>query len=285
MACKIVVNDVGHGVFIDVQTSNGRSAIIDCGGGDGDSDSVPLPATSPTGQLEPLDYLVLSHPHRDHIKHLPLLARLFYVEVLAHNRTISKEKLLEENEDALEPPNRECVETYYEYDAEYTASVPYEKSPTNPKWGDGTTMHCFCNHDESMGINDLSMAVFIVSGETAVLYGADLEQAGWEALLANPDFVSMLRKTKVLIASHHGRESGFCRDAFEYLHPLITIVSDGPVMGTSVTPRYDEVTDGIMFNGDKRRVLTTRKDEKVIIDIDDYGNLCIRFGLPPTVSC
>ena len=284
MACRVRVNDVGHGALIDVEASNGRRAIIDSGG-EGDPDSSPLHAMNTSGEQELLDYLVLSHPHRDHIKDLPLLAKLFYVKVLARNKTISQQKLLEENEDALEPSNRECVETYYEYDANYTGPVPYEESPTNPEWGDGTTMHCFFNSDESMGINDLSVAVFIVSGESAVLYGADLEQAGWEALLLDPGFVDLLSKTKVLVASHHGRESGFCRDAFEHFRPMITVVSDGPATGTSVTPLYDDVTDGAVVDGEKRKVLTTRKDETIVIEIDDDGKIDFRLESNPEANC
>ena len=132
MACRIRVNDVGHGALIDIETSNGRRAIIDCGG-EGDPDSSPLHAMNTSGEQEHLDHLVLSHPHRDHIKDLPLLARLFYVEVLTRNKTISQQKLLEENKKALEPSNRECVEIYYDYDANYTTPVPYEESPTNPE--------------------------------------------------------------------------------------------------------------------------------------------------------
>ena len=284
MACRITVHDVGHGVYIDVETSNGRRAIIDCGG-EGDPDQGPLSAMNYTGQRDVLDCLVLSHPNRDHIKYLPLLASMFDVKVLAHNRAITTEKLLEENEDVLEPPNRECVEVYYEYDTKYIHPVPYEDSPSNPEWGDGCTLHFFCNDDEDMSVNDLSMVVFIVSGGSAVLYGADLEQEGWEALLENPDFVGMLRRTRVLIASHHGRKSGFYVDAFGELYPLVTVVSDGPTMGTSVTERYDGVTRGITIDGETRKVLTTRNDEAISIEIGDGGDLCFGFGSPPKTNC
>lgn len=284
MACKITVHDVGHGVFIDVETGNGRKAIIDCGG-DGDSDSSPLLAMNPTEERQTLDYLVLSHPNRDHIKHLPLLAELFYVKVLFRNRAITKQKLREENEDAFGPSNRECVDAYYDYSANYTQSVSHEDSPEHLDWGDGCTMHCFCNHDEDMSVNDLSVVVFIVSGDRAVLCGADLEQAGWEALMEDPDFVDMLRKTRVLVASHHGRESGFYRDAFDELRPLVTIVSDGHSVDTSVTERYDEVTVGTAIDGDMRKVLTTRKDGTITICVDDYGHPYFQLGSSPTANC
>ena len=284
MACKITVHNVGHGVFIDVETSNGRRAIVDCGG-DGDPDSSPLLAMNPTEERQVLDYLVLSHPNRDHIVFLPLLSELFDVKVLAHNRAITKQKLLEENEDAFEPSNRECVDAYYDYSKNYTEPVPYEDSPANPAWGDGCTMHCFFNCGEGMSVNDMSVAVFIVSGECAVLCGADLEQAGWEALLEDPNFVAMLRRTRVLVASHHGRESGFYRGAFDEFRPLATIVSDGPAGDTSVTERYDEVTEGTMINGELRKVLTTRKDETITVCVDDYGRPSFQLGTEQAVSC
>ena len=283
MACKITVHDVGHGVFIDVETGNGRRAIIDCGG-DGDSESSPLLAMNPTEERQPLDYLVLSHPNRDHIRLLPLLAKLFDVKVLAHNRAITKQKLREESEDAFGPSNRECVDAYYDYSASYTRPVPYEDSPKHPDWGGGCTLHSFCNHDEDMKINDLSVAVFIVLEKFAMLYGADLEQAGWEALMGNPDFVDMLRKTRVLVASHHGHKTGFYRGAFDEFHPMLTIVSDRP-SADSVTERYDEVTEGITIGGDKRKVLTTRKDKTITIYVDYSGNFRLHLGSHPAASC
>lgn len=263
-------------MFIDVETSNGRRAIIDCGG-DGDPDSSPLLAMNPTGERQPLDYLVLSHPNRDHISHLPLLSKLFDVKMLFHNPAITEQKLREESEDASGPSNRECVDMYYKYSASYTQPVPYEDSPKHPDWGGGCTIHCFYNQDEDMSVNNLSVAVFIVSGDCAVLCGADLEQAGWEAMMEKSDFVDMLRKTRVLVASHHGHENGFYRDAFDEFRPTVTIVSDGP-SADSVTGLYDEVTEGITIDGKWRKVLTTRKDETITIHVDYSGNFRLQLG-------
>ena len=138
----ITVHDIGHGALISVATSNGRKVIIDCGG---NPEQSPLLAMNPTRRRETLDYLILSHPHRDHIACLPTLRELFDVRILFHNGLISKEKLLDENEDAMSPPNDECVEAYYEYSRTYVYPVPDRESPKNPWWGDGCTIHCFCN--------------------------------------------------------------------------------------------------------------------------------------------
>lgn len=283
MTCKVTVHDVGHGVFISVETGNGRRAIIDCGG-DGDPCSIPMFAEDSDWRRRALDYLVLSHPNEDHIRHLPRLLRTFDVKAITCNEAITEQKLLAEREDAIGPSNRECFDAYYGYVDADKAHVPDEDSPEHPDWGGGWMLHCFCNHDKGMSVNDLSVAVFIVSGKFAMLYGADLEQAGWEALMKNPKFVDMLRKTKMLVASHHGHKNGFYRGAFDVFRPMLTIVSDGP-SADSVTERYDEVTEGITIGGDKRKVLTTRKDKTITVYVDYSGNFRLQLGSHPAARC
>ena len=267
----VTVHDIGHGALISVATGNGRRAIIDCGG---DPEQSPLLAMNPTGRREALDCLVLSHPHRDHIACLPALRERFDVGVLFHNGTISMEKLLDENEDALSPPNDECVEAYYEYSRTYVDPVPYEESPTNPWWGDGCTISCFCNGDEGMKINDLSIAVFVEFEGWAVLYGGDLEEEGWEALLQSQEFVDRLGRVSVFIASHHGLDSGYFSALFDYLRPDAVVLTAGS-SDEPVVEKYEGCAGGMWVSSCSggaayRRVVTTRNDGDVKIEMSEF---------------
>ncbi|HTD89543.1 MAG TPA: hypothetical protein VK663_02690, partial [Burkholderiales bacterium] len=67
--------------------------------------------------------------------------------------------------------------------------------------------------------NDLSLVTFINYAGFQILFPGDLEKAGWQALLLRPEFCSELMRTSILVASHHGRENGFCEDVFNYLKP------------------------------------------------------------------
>ena len=265
------MHDIGHGALISVATGNGRRAIIDCGGSPEQS---PLLAMNPTGRREALDCLVLSHPHRDHIACLPALRERFDVDVLFHNGTISMEKLLDENEDVMSPPNDECVEAYYEYSRTYVDTVPYEESPTNPWWGDGCTISCFWNTDEGMKINDLSIAVFVEFEGQAVLYGGDLEEEGWKALLRNQEFVDRLGRVSVFIASHHGLDSGYFSALFDYLRPDAVVLTAGS-SDEPVVEKYEGRAGGMRVSScgggaAHRRVVTTRNDGDVRIEMSEF---------------
>ena len=58
--------------------------------------------------------------------------------------------------------------------------------------------------------NNLSAVTFIRHNGCRIMFPGDLECAGWKEFLKNTSFIDCLRKTSILIASHHGREGGYC---------------------------------------------------------------------------
>jgi hypothetical protein len=98
------------------------------------------------------------------------------------------------------------------------------------------------------------------------LFPGDLEAAGWQALLTNEYFCEELRKTTVLVASHHGRQSGYCEEIFQYCRPQVVVISDKPKMHATqeTVPQYQNILSGegvnVVGQWRKRHVLTTRND-------------------------
>jgi hypothetical protein len=39
-----------------------------------------------------------------------------------------------------------------------------------------------------------------------------------------------LANTDILVASHHGRENGYCREVFDYCHPQAVVMSDKSIV-------------------------------------------------------
>ena len=114
--------------------------------------------------------------------------------------------------------------------------------------------------------NNLSMVVHLNCNGYGVLFPGDLEHAGWLDLLEKESFQAALRNTHVLVASHHGRESGCCKDVFEFCKSYYVVISDkGYVHDTQKTiPFYRQYTKGGPFrNQANRRVLTTRRDGQI----------------------
>jgi beta-lactamase superfamily II metal-dependent hydrolase len=117
--------------------------------------------------------------------------------------------------------------------------------------------------------NNLSLVAYLKCHGVGVMFPGDLERAGWLKLLERVDFRQALSETKVLIASHHGRESGCCGEIFDYCNPYYVVISDkGYLYDTQrTTPFYRSVAQGGPFRGENRRVLTTRRDGRIGFNI------------------
>ena len=124
--------------------------------------------------------------------------------------------------------------------------------------------------------NNLSVVTFVRHGQCGVLFPGDLETAGWKALLSNAEFLARLSQTNLLVASHHGRQGGYCADIFRYCRPDAVIISDKSVVhDTQDHDLYSGHCGGLNFSGNVRKVLTTRNDGKVTVEIPSFGNYTV----------
>jgi beta-lactamase superfamily II metal-dependent hydrolase len=128
------------------------------------------------------------------------------------------------------------------------------------------------------------MAVFFSFGTFKILFPGDLEKEGWLALLEDPAFRTELAATTVLVASHHGRENGYCDVLFNYCHPRAVVMSDKAIVHDTqmMTQTYrqrvmDHWPTGVLVatTGKRRRVLTTRRDGWIQFSVNDRGDFTI----------
>jgi hypothetical protein len=98
----------------------------------------------------------------------------------------------------------------------------------------------------------------------SILYGGDMERAGWLRLLDRAEFRREMQNINVFVASHHGRFNGNCGELFEWtgLRPDLFVISDcGIQHATQETlALYRQYATGIHHNYQFRRVVTTRRD-------------------------
>lgn len=120
--------------------------------------------------------------------------------------------------------------------------------------------------------NNLSMMLFVSYGDHRILLPGDMERPGWLAMMGRPEFWNLLRGTNVLVAPHHGRESGYCRELFDYWRPELVLVSDGPKEFETQEVDYGRHAQGIVMNGSWRGALTTRKDGNIRLIIPASGS-------------
>lgn len=281
---KVRVWDVKHGTCISAETPNGKNVIIDCGNSDGVS---PACHINPGAEKKILDYLVISHPHQDHIKDILNVDEKFDAKVLRVNSKITKNAMKQDNSGVFDPDD-EYINKYYEYaEKRFPDTVSYDESPRNPLWGDDCMFYSFSNNDGDLSVNNLSVATFIEFGNQVILYGADLEKEGWNELLKQEKFCKHLSKVTIFIASHHGNDSGYCSEIFEYFTPTITIVSAGKYRDNTIS-KYDKLATGMTVykpNGDKddcRKVLTTRKDGNMDLILYPSADPKITIGVELT---
>ena len=255
-------------------TQGARLAMIDSGRSDAWN-----PADYIKGHLgrTTLDYLFITNADRDHMNGLQGLADAgIAISTLYRNRTYTAQQI--EQIKLKSGPLGSDAKQYVRLCDTYNQAVP---APFNQNMN-GITEVTFRNpYPTFTDTNNLSLVVFIKYANFKILFPGDLEKPGWLALLRDATFRAELVGTDVLVASHHGRESGFCQDLFKYFTPACVVISDKPIVHETqkTVPDYRNVvrTAGVNVQtsagrpnfSNPRHVLTTRSDGWIQFDVDD----------------
>lgn len=125
--------------------------------------------------------------------------------------------------------------------------------------------------------NNLSLVFTIDVYGHRFMFPGDMEKVGWAHLLATcPQFRPIVAGVQVLIAAHHGRESGIYRDMFTTYGcaPKLVVISDDYKQYDTqeTTSYYGSKTSGIYgFRNEAgiRRVLTTRSDGPLLFSFQE----------------
>lgn len=256
--------DVEHGACALLTCDNGARLMIDCGH-NGSTGWRPGTYLRSIG-VSSLEMLAITNYDEDHVSGLPDLLSNVDVQWLWRNKTVAPTTIRElKSEDGMGKGIEALVNMASTYGGD-TQSSP----PTFP----GVERSAFCNgypafDDE----NNLSLVVHLSIAGTNFLFPGDLECAGWESLLRQQAFRDLVSNVHVLVASHHGRESGICPDLFDKYNcnPYYVVISDkGYMFDTQRTvPYYRSKCRGGPFRGETRHVLTTRNDGRIVFS---FGN-------------
>lgn len=277
MPTEITVWDVQHGNAISVKTPNGKYIWCDAGTGSFDSGKEFSPYKR--SQIPQIDILVLSHPHNDHVSdfwNIPCER----VDRLLYNTLISQEyfKTLRDST----TPSFRAKKTLTKF------LITQEQI----KWG---TVAKYSTMEESLTViaywamsdigtnaNNYSVVVFLLQGKNLVCLPGDIEEQGWDFLRTSytPYFENALRKTNILIASHHGRKQGWYSEFSSLCNPDIVVISDREEMETSITSDYDKIAKGhSVFKGfSKFPPPIARPVNKKCVSTRDNGPIVITLG-------
>lgn len=221
-----------------------------------------------------LDYLFVTNADQDHMSDLKGLADAgIRINTFYKNPSYSADEIR-----AIKRQSGPLTDDAKWYaDALGTFNGPVTE-PFDTHMGGATCKTFWNRYPAFTDTNNLSLAIFIKYHGFKMLFPGDLEKAGWLALLQDPVFRAELKGTNVLMASHHGRESGFCADIFDYFTPSCVVISDKPIMHQTqrgMTPSYNAYTAdagvSVTTSGKRRHVLTTRRDGWINFDVDETG--------------
>lgn len=276
---QMVFWDVQHGHATYIRTPNDRHIVIDLGTGDysgRDEAFSPLTHLRTRYNVSRLDYVVITHPHRDHIDDI-LNFDMMSPKVLHRPKSIPNSKLMEN----VRQQDYAKFAKYCEINDRYV--WPIEEGSLNDTnvphhWG-GVDIRFFQPPDkEATNINDHSIVTVIdFEGYKAVIPG-DNEKASLEQLMQNPNFIEAVKDADVLLAPHHGRDSGYLAAFVRLVNPRISIVSDGRFCETSANQCYSAMSRGTTVRtgtySEERKCLTTNSDGEIYVNFgrDQYND-------------
>lgn len=264
----MTVWNVQLGLAVHIKAPNGKYIVVDLGTGDYNSGN-----TSPLSKLRwnNIAYMIITHPHLDHIDDI-----LWFdnnpSKILHRAKALTNDEVMK----GVRECDRVKFEKYCEINNRYNSPVGPNDSdnPDNSNNYGGLEIQIFSTSacDHSNFNNFSAIAVFTLSGVKVVVCG-DNETASFDNLMQDYSFKEAIKNADVLVAPHHGRESGYHTDFVSLVNPRLTIISDTKKSDASASQKYYNVSRGWEVedaNGkrEKRYCLTTRKD----------GNIRVEFG-------
>ncbi len=269
---EIVFWDVQHGSATYINCPNSTHIVKDLGTGSYGEDNEefsPLLHLKNQWGVEQLDAVIISHPHKDHIDDIMNFDELSPRFLFRPNH-LTEEEIME----GVREEDKHLFEKYLEINRRYSLPVSEDEDPFLPENNGGVEIQTFVPRSCSKSnINNHSIVTILSYANSKVVLTGDNEPCSWKELLENGTFVKAINNADILLAPHHGRESGFYSELFEYFKPKLTIISDGRFCDSSASDRYSKVSTGWTVHhrdnseDEERYCVTTRNDGVIVVKL------------------
>ena len=259
--------DVQLGLAIHIKAPNGKYLVIDMGTGNWENGN-----TSPLSVLKykNIHYMIITHPHLDHIDDI-----LHFDDneptIIWRAKSISNDEVMKGVRDCDKPK----FEKYCEINDRFNRLISTEEDPSTGEPFDGMTVDKYStNLCDKSNFNNFSPVSIVRLGGIKIVICGDNESSSFEKLMDQTGFQKDVSGADILVAAHHGRETGYYKDFVNIVNPRLTIISDSSKSNTTAQAKYTDASRGWdvhnMNSGkyEKRYCLTTRND----------GNIEILFG-------
>ena len=287
---EVVIFDVGNASCNYICSPSKYAMMIDCGSSSNKQNPVDFinyfnkgsgdlfkskPYVTSGGRSYPLALLHITHPDNDHVRNAERIHRELTPYLLCHTYTENfddastidgtyKKKL----DKVYRGDNPEPID--WGFDVDTTFSIPIETVKSEPTL-------------KGKVRNNSSIIRYIKYNGVSFLFAGDLETAGWEWLSKNDSHfrVLMRRGIDVLVAPHHGHDSGFPKALLNLTGKVKVIIlskdTEASKEGSDVYSGYSNYANGVgYYNASDEstyfgKVLTTRSNGNIYVIIDSNG--------------
>ncbi|WP_370196570.1 hypothetical protein [Aurantimonas sp.] len=273
MTIQIDIHDVGHGACAVITCADGYRIMIDCGSDDRWSPSDHHPWNS-------IGALAITNLDEDHVADFGNVVRAVEPGLITANPWVDSLTL-----QGIKLRCGGMGRGITAFNQMLACRRPgtwahldlYRGRPSFIDWSVGwNSPAAFPN-----STNNLSLLNVFTHGRFRIVFGGDLETAGWRNLLAYSAIATELKNSSILVAAHHGRENGQSDEAMRIMAPDAVVFSDSAIQhGTqeSADDWYRSRVPGIQalqpfgLPPDRRHVFTTRRDGSMRIIADEDGS-------------
>ncbi len=287
---EVVVFDVGKASCNYICSPNKYAMMIDCGASSEKQNPVDriLDWNNEDGEVfkaksycttkgisYPLPLLHVTHPYDDHVRNAERICNELTPYLMVHTYAENYD-----DSDGINETYKQKLDYKYRgnnpenidwgFDENITFSIPILTIKSDPNL-------------KSKVRNNSSIIRYIKYNGVRFLFTGDLETAGWEWLSKNnASFASLMREgIDVLIAPHHGHDSGFPKALFDLTGNVKVIIlskaTEASKEDSDVYVGYSNYATGdVYYNlNDKHfyegKVITTRSNGNIYIFVDSAG--------------
>lgn len=287
MTLEITFFDVQHGLSTYIKTPNGQDILHDLGTGNFKNGTF-----SPIDYLienrRSLDYLIITHPHKDHINDILNLHKV-WPKILRRNKNIPLSLVEEKIDNCDNEHDKNIFRKYLEINSNFNSPVAVDENPVYANNNGGVEINIFTpNKNDVNELNYYSLTTLIKYAKSKILLMGDNNKKSIDELLNNVAFLNKSKDIDILLTPHHGRESSYVSDFVSHLNPRLTIISDKKDdKEQSAVDKYSNKSRGWNVfgqNGKKtlRKCLTTRNDGTITVKMwedSERPYLNVRTGI------
>ena len=229
---KISFIDVGQGDSILIEFPGCQKMLVDGGGSGSGSFDIGERIVSPFlwhKGIKKIDYLVLTHPHPDHMLGLQAVARNFRIAEFWEAHSPEGEATYNQFKKALS--SRLVYKKIFKGNTRDIGGVSLQvlHPPKNP-------LTAFTGH------NNQSLAIQLTYGKTSFLLTGDIEALAEQEILSSSPNI----RSQVLKSPHHGSHTSSSIDFLKAVSPEITVISVGRsnpyhLPSTQILERYTQL--------------------------------------------